>query len=84
MVVTPIGKQVPTVCVPTIVVVLQLSVAVGAAHCAMAHVSAVLRTIFAGQLVKIGLMVSLKHGFVFVTVTVKVQIAVLFRVSLPV
>jgi hypothetical protein len=75
---------VPAVCVPNTEGVLQLSVAVGAAHCAMAHVSAVLRTIFAGQFAKTGLIVSLKHGFVFVTVTVKVQIAVLFRVSLPV
>jgi hypothetical protein len=74
----------PEVCVLTTEGMPQLSVAVGAVHCALAQVSAVDKTIFAGQFAKIGFTVSVAHGFVLVTRTLNEQVAVLFLVSFPV
>ena len=58
----PLAKFVTTRGVP------QLSVAVGATHCATAQVSEVAKTMFAGQGVKRGLRVSKVHGLTTVTV----------------
>jgi hypothetical protein len=80
----PIGKQKPVLCVLTTEGVPQLSVAVGAAHCAIAQLSIAVNTMFAGQFVKTGFTVSVAHGFVLVTRTWKEHVAVLFLVSLPV
>jgi hypothetical protein len=60
----------------------QLSVAVGSVHVAIDDVVAVVFTIFAGQLAITGFVVSVKHGFV--TVTVKEQVALLFFASVAV
>ena len=83
MVVVPIGKQEPLV-KPTIGAevidtegVEQLSAAVGAVQVAVAQSVVVDTLIFAGQFVKVGGVTSLSQGFVFTTVTVKVQVAIL-------
>jgi hypothetical protein len=80
----PTGKQIPEVCVLTTEGMPQLSVAVGAVHCALAQVSAVDKTIFAGQLANTGFTVSVAQILVLVTRTVKEQVAVLFLLSVPV
>ena len=83
MVVVPIGKHEPFV-KPAIGAevnntegVVQLSVAVGAVQEAMTQpFKVVVKLIFAGQFVKVGGVTSLSHGFVFTTVTVKLQVAI--------
>jgi hypothetical protein len=75
---------VPDVCVLATEGAPQLSVAIGAIHCAKAQVSAVLKTMFAGQSVKTGFTVSVAHGLVLVTRILNEQMAVLFLVSFPV
>jgi hypothetical protein len=81
-VVKPILKFVPDVSVVDTEGVLQLSVAVGAVHMTITVVSEIVFDTFAGQAVKMGLMVSVAHGFV--TVTVKEQVALLFLSSVAV
>ena len=85
MIVDPIGKQEPLV-KPTIGAevidtegVEQLSAAVGAVQVAVAQSVVVVKLILTGQFVKVGGVTSLSQGFVtvFVTVTVKEQVAVL-------
>jgi hypothetical protein len=80
----PIGKQIPELWVLTTEGVPQLSVAIGVAHCAIAQVSSVVKTIFVGQFVNTGFTVSEAHTLVLVTRTLKEQVAVLFLVSFPV
>ena len=75
-------KQAPDTCDLTIDGVLQLSVAVGAVHCARAQLSKLVKTIFEGQLEKRGLMLSVAQGLI--TVTVNEQIDVLFLASVAV
>jgi hypothetical protein len=60
----------------------QLSVAVGGVQVAIADVSDVVKDIFAGQADKVGFTVSVAHGFM--TVTVKVHVAVLLLASVAV
>ena len=72
----PFLKHVPDCIEPVSVTLLQLSIAEGVAHCALAHVSNEFNMMFAGQNKKRGFMVSFAHGFVDVkrfTVTVKEQ-----------
>ena len=57
--------------------VLQLSFAVGASHCALAQVAVLLMVILAGQAVKTGLTVSVKQGFVAVTLTINEHVVLL-------
>jgi hypothetical protein len=81
-VVIPTGKQFPDEKLLDTEGSPQLSVAVGAAHCALAHESIVESVMFAGQLAKTGFIVSPKHGFL--TVTVNEQgVAKLYFESLP-
>jgi hypothetical protein len=72
----PKGKHIPDWCEPNTEGVLQLSVAVGSTQVAIAQVSAVLMTMFCGQLLSIGLMLSVAHVLMMgaKTVTVNVQI----------
>jgi hypothetical protein len=78
----PIGKHLPAWCEAVSVGVPQLSVIVGATHCAMAQESVVFRTMFAGQLAMIGFVTSVAQGFV--TVTVNEQMPALLLASLAV
>jgi hypothetical protein len=80
----PAKKQMPGVWVLTTEGVPQLSVAVGSVHCALAQVSTVDKTIFAGQFEKTGFTVSVTQLLVLVTRTRNEQVAVLFLVSFPV
>jgi hypothetical protein len=80
--VTPIGKHEAEPCVAVNVGVLQLSVIVGVAHCAIAQESAVVKIKFVGQLAITGFTVSpLQRS---VTVTVNSQVETLFLASLAV
>jgi hypothetical protein len=81
-VVKPILKFVPDVSVVDTEGVLQLSVAVGGVQVTMTTVSEIVFDTFAGQGVKMGLMVSVVHGFVMVTV--KEQVALFFLSSVAV
>jgi hypothetical protein len=75
----PVGKLAPTLNVPDTEGVLQLSVAVGAVHCAIAVAAVVVTVIFAGQKVKTGLTVSLEQGVMMrLTVTVNEHVLLLF------
>jgi hypothetical protein len=78
-VVKPILKHVPDGLDTASVGTPQLSVTEGAVHVAFAQLSAVLMTIFAGQFLRTGLVVSLKQGFV--TVTLKAQRPLLLLMS---
>ena len=62
----------------------QLSVAVGAVQVAFALVPVVVTVMFAGQDVITGGVVSVRHGSVWLTVTVNVQVELLFLPSLAV
>jgi hypothetical protein len=85
-IVLPSGKQTPDWCEPITAGVLQLSVAVGSVHVAIAQVSAVLITMFCGQLLRIGLMLSVAHALSTgaKTVTVKVQTMLFWLESIAV
>ena len=89
-VVVPIGNAPPFV-KPTVGLVakvmegvVQLSVAVGAVQDAIAVVPVVVKLIFEGQAVKTGGIISVAHGSINVTVTVKLHVAVLFLASVAV
>jgi hypothetical protein len=60
----------------------QLSVAVGGVQVAIADVSVVVKDTLVGQADKTGFVVSVAHGFI--TVTVKVHVAVLLLASVAV
>lgn len=60
----------------------QLSVTVGARHCAIAQESVVVKTIFAGQFAISGFVISVAQGLV--TVTVNEQIPALLLASFAV
>ena len=73
-VVTPIGNAVPDVAEPiTEGVSAQLSVTVGAAQVATAVVPVVVKLILEGQLTMTGFSVSVAHGSILTTVTVKIH-----------
>jgi hypothetical protein len=78
----PTGKHLPAWCDATSVGVPQLSVTVGATHCAIAQESVVFKTIFVGQFAMLGFVISVAQGFV--TVTVNVQSPVLLLASFAV
>jgi hypothetical protein len=81
-VVTPIENVAPELWVLVTEGVVQLSVTVGAVHVAVEEVVVTVFSMFAGQFAKTGFVVSVKHGFV--TVTVKEQVALLFFASVAV
>jgi hypothetical protein len=82
-VVTPIGNAALGACVLVIVgALVQLSVAVGAVHVAVAVVPVVVKEIFTGQALNTGAVVSDRHGLV--TVTVKRHVTLLFLASVAV
>ena len=64
--------------------IVQLSVPVGAVQLANAVVPFVVKLIFEGQAVKTGGIISVAHGSINVTVTVKLHVAVLFLASVAV
>jgi hypothetical protein len=75
----PVGKLAPMLNVPDTEGVLQLSVAVGVAHCPIAVAAVVVTVILAGQVVKTGLTVSLEQGVMMrFRVTVNEHVLLLF------
>ena len=83
-VVVPIGNAPPFV-KPTVGLVanvtegvVQLSVAVGAVQDAIAVVPVVAKLIFEGHAVKTGGIISVAHGSIYITITVKLHIVLFF------
>ena len=77
----PTGKEAPDTKLLVTEGVLQLSVAVGAVHVAIALVPDVVKLMFCGQLLITGATASVKHGSTYVTVTVKRHSETLLRPS---
>ena len=81
----PIGKAKPELKLLVIVGdAVQLSVAVGAVHVAMAVVVVVVKAIFVGQFAKTGGVTSVAQRFEDVTVTLKVHVEALLAASFAV
>jgi hypothetical protein len=79
----PIGKHLPGCAVAKVDTAPHSSVALGTVHCAAAQVVVVVEIeIFAGQVAKTGLVVSVAHGLL--TITEKAQVALLFIESVAV
>jgi hypothetical protein len=75
-------KQVPGVLEAVILGVPQLSVTVGTVQVALEQLSVVFKTMLAGQFRMVGLVKSVKHGFV--TVTLKAHVPMLLFASFAV
>ena len=83
-VVEPSGKVLPGDCEALMVTGAQASVAVGAVHDTIAELPEVIMEMFAGQPLIVGGVTSPAQGFVSATVTVKMQVEILFRASVAV